>query len=80
MLLHDGEKREQPRMAEGVFGIICKALNPLTGGRAGSGISTVAKAMTKVAEKGIGADASSQTPVDVYDNREIIKLADEQQN
>jgi oxidoreductase len=80
MLLHDGEKREQPRMAEGVFAIICKALNPLTGGRAGSGISTVAKAMTKVAEKGIGADASSQTTVDVYDNRQIIKLADEQQN
>jgi oxidoreductase len=80
MLLHDGEKREQPRMAEGVFPLICKALNPLTGGRAGSGISTVAKAMTKVAEKGIGADASSQTTVDVYDNRQIIKLADEQQN
>ncbi|CAM6050704.1 unnamed protein product [Sphagnum compactum] len=78
MLLHDGEKREKPRMVEGIFGIICKALNPLTGGRAGSGISTVAKAMTKVAEKGIGADASSQTTVDVYDNRQIIKLAEEQ--
>ncbi|CAK9201067.1 unnamed protein product, partial [Sphagnum jensenii] len=46
-----------PRMAEGVFATICKVLNPLTGGRAGSGISTVAKATTKVAEKGIGGDA-----------------------
>ncbi len=78
MLLYDGENRETPRMAEGVFAIICKALNPLTGGRAGSGISTVAKALTKVAEKGIGARARSQTTVDVYDNRQIIKLAEEQ--
>jgi hypothetical protein len=77
-LLHDGERREKPRMAEGVFATICKVLNPLTGGRAGSGISTVAKAMTKVAEKGIGADAGSQTTVDVYDNRQFIKLAEEQ--
>jgi hypothetical protein len=57
VLLHDGERREKPRMAEGVFATICKVLNPLTGGRAGSGISTVAKATTKVAEKGIGGDA-----------------------
>jgi hypothetical protein len=34
--------------------------------------------MTKVAEKGIGADAGSQTTVDVYDNRQFIKLAEEQ--
>ncbi|KAH8943220.1 hypothetical protein BDL97_13G039500 [Sphagnum fallax] len=71
-------RTEKPRMAEGVFATICKVLNPLTGGRAGSGISTVAKAMTKVAEKGIGADAGSQTTVDVYDNRQFIKLAEEQ--
>jgi oxidoreductase len=79
VLLHDGEKREKPRMAEEVFATICKVLNPLTGGRAGSEISTVAKAISKVAhEKGIGADGSSQTTVDVYDNRQIIRLAEEQ--
>ncbi|CAM6029077.1 unnamed protein product [Sphagnum balticum] len=78
VLLYDGEKREMPRMAEGVLGTICKVLKPLTGGRAGSGISIVAKAMTKASEKGIGADTSSQTTVDVYDNRQIIKLAEEQ--
>ncbi|CAK9862776.1 unnamed protein product [Sphagnum jensenii] len=77
--LYPRTKGEKPRMAEGVFATICKVLNPLTGGRAaGSGISTVAKAMTKVAEKGIGGDAGSQTTVDVYDNRQIIKLAEEQ--
>jgi hypothetical protein len=34
--------------------------------------------MTKVAEKVVGSDASRQTTVDVYDNRQIIKLAEEQ--
>jgi oxidoreductase len=70
LLVYDGEKREKPRLAESIGVAIHKPLNFLTGGRAAMGISSVAKAMTVVAGKGIAGEK-----VEIYDNRAIGNLA-----
>lgn len=70
LLVYDGEKREKPRLAESIAVAIHKPLNFLTAGRAASGITTVAEAMTVVAAKGIAGEK-----VEIFDNRAIGSLA-----
>uniref|UniRef100_A9SH94 NAD-dependent epimerase/dehydratase domain-containing protein n=1 Tax=Physcomitrium patens TaxID=3218 RepID=A9SH94_PHYPA len=71
ILVYDGEKREKTRFAESIAVSLHKPLNFLTGGRAASGVTSVAKAIRMVAEKGI----TPGSPVDFYDNKSIGKLA-----
>ena len=82
-LVHDGgEKREKSRFAESIWPAIHKPLNFLMGGRAASGISTVAKAMRVIADKVVSGAAAaaatgSEAKVSIFENREIGKLGGE---